>query len=489
MMARRRRPGWATRVSSLEVPSGRRPIEVHVTEQRRSLWRHPDFLRLWTAETVSQVGTQVTQLALPLVAIVVLVATPFEVALLGTVAFLPFILLGLPAGVWVDRLRRRPILIAGDLGRAVLLASIPVAFVLGVLTIWQLYVVAFLVGSLTVFFDVAYQSYLPSLVEREDLVDGNAKLEISRSGAALVGPSLGGILVEWLTAPVAILVDSVSYVGSALFIFLIRRHEPEPVHPDVEAGGERPSMRSDIAQGIRYVAGHRQLRLIALSTGTSNFFNQLVFALLLVYAVRELGMSAGVIGVVFAIGNLGFLAAAVTATRLQRRMGLGPAIILGGAVSTVAVFLVPLATPATAAPLLIVEGVLAGFGMVVYNVNQVSFRQAITPERMQGRMNATMRFIVWGTIPIGSIIGGALGTTIGILPTIWIGAIGGLLGMVPLLLQPVRSLRALPASPEEYDASEAAQRAGGIGPVVSTESAVEIEERAEIVERAEHKEP
>jgi MFS family permease len=248
-------------------------------------------------------------------------------------------------------------------------------------------------------------------------------------------------------------------------------------------------MRSDIAQGIRYVAGHRQLRLIALSTGTSNFFNQLVFALLLVYAVRELGMSAGVIGVVFAIGNLGFLAAAVTATRLQRRMGLGPAIILGGAVSTVAVFLVPLATPATAAPLLIVEGVLAGFGMVVYNVNQVSFRQAITPERMQGRMNATMRFIVWGTIPIGSIIGGALGTTIGILPTIWIGAIGGLLGMVPLLLQPVRSLRALPASPEEYDASEAARRAGGIGPVVSTESAVEIEERAEIVERAEHEEP
>ncbi len=454
-----------------------------MAETRRSLWRHPDFLKLWTGETISQVGTQVTQLALPLVAIVVLVATPFEVALLGTVEFLPFILLGLPAGVWVDRLRRRPILIAGDLGRAFLLASIPLAYVAGVLTIWQLFAVAFLVGSLTVFFDVSYQSYLPSLVDREDLVEGNAKLEISRSGAALVGPSLGGILVEWLTAPVAILVDAVSYLGSALFIFLIRRPEPEPVHPDVAAGGERPSMRRDIAQGLRYVGGQRQLRLIAASTGISNFFNQFVFALLLVYAVRDLGMSAGVIGVVFAIGNIGWLAAAVTATRIQQWIGLGPAIVLGGAAATAAVFFVPLATPATAVPFLIVSGLIAGFGNVVYNVNQVSFRQAITPERMQGRMNATMRFIVWGTIPIGSILAGVLGTVIGILPTIWIGVLGGALGMIPLLLAPVRGLRALPASPEAWAEAEAARVAGGIGPIVPGEASVEIEERMEIAER------
>ena len=427
----------------------------------RSLLRHPDFLKLWTAESVSQVGTQVTQLALPLAAIVVLEATPFEVALLGTVAFLPFILLGLPAGVWVDRLRRRPILIAGDLGRAAMLASIPVAYVAGVLTIWQLYVVAFVVGSLTVFFDVAYQSYLPSLVDREDLVEGNAKLEISRSGAALVGPSIAGVLIELLKAPLAILVDAISYVGSALFIFLIRRHEPEPVHPDVAAGGERPGMREDIAQGLRYVVGHRYLRWIALSTGTSNFFNQLVFALLLVYIVRDLGMSPGVIGVIFAIGNIGFLAGALGATRLERRIGLGAAIIAGATISSVPVLLVPLATPETAAPLLIAQGVLVGFGMVVYNVNQVSFRQAITPERMQGRMNATMRFIVWGTIPIGALVGGALGTWIGLLPTIWIGAIGGLFAILPLVLTPVRSLRAIPSSPEQYAEDEAARAAGG----------------------------
>jgi len=456
-----------------------------VIEPRPSLWRHPDFLKLWTAESISQVGTQVTGLALPLAAIVVLAATPFEVALLGTVAFLPFILLGLPAGVWVDRLRRRPILIFGDLGRAVALATIPVAFVLGVLTIWQLYVVAFVVGCLTVFFDIAYQSYLPSLVDREDLVEGNAKLEISRSGAALIGPSLAGILIELLKAPLAILVDSLSYLGSAVFVFLIRRHEPEPVHPDVAAGGERPGMRQDIAQGLRYVAGHRYLRWIALSTAVSNLFENMLFAILLVYLVRELGLAAGVIGVIFAIGNLGFLTGAVLATRLERWIGLGAAIIVGAVISSVGLLLIPLATAQTAFVLLVSSGLLVGFGMVVYNVNQVSFRQAITPERMQGRMNATMRFIVWGTIPIGSLLGGALGTTIGLLPTIWIGAIGGLLAILPLVLSPVRTLKTMPTSPEEYTTQEAARTAGGIGPITWTEASIETEERVGADERAE----
>jgi len=437
-----------------------------VTDTRRSLWRHPDFLRLWTAESISQVGTQVTQLALPLAAIVVLDASPFEVALLGTFEFLPFILLGLPAGVWVDRLRRRPILIAGDLGRAVALGSIPVAYVLDGLTIWQLYVVGFAVGCLTVFFDIAYQSYLPSLVGRDDLVEGNAKLEISRSGAGLVGPTIAGVLIEWLSAPIAILVDSLSYLGSALFVLLIRRPEPRPVHPDVAAGRERPGMRQDVAEGIRYVVGHRYLRWIALSTATSNLFSTMVFAILLVYLVRQLGMSAGVIGVIFAIGNIGFLLGALITTRLTRRIRLGPAIVLGATVSSLGLLFIPLATAETAFAFLVAEGLLFGFGSVVYNVSQVSFRQAITPERMQGRMNASMRFIVWGTIPIGSIVGGALGTTIGLLPTIWIGAVGGLLSILPLVLTPVRKLRAIPSGPDEYAALEDARQAlaaGGIG--------------------------
>ena len=456
---------------------------------RRSLWRHPDFLKLWTAETVSQVGTQVTQLALPLAAIVLLDATPFEVALLGTFEFLPFILLGLPAGVWVDRLRRRPILIAGDLGRAAALGSVPVAYVLGALTIWQLYIVGFVAGCLTVFFDIAYQSYLPSLVGREDLVEGNAKLEISRSGAGLVGPSIAGLLIEWLSAPIAILVDSLSYLGSALFVFLIRRPEPRPVHPDVAAGGERPGMRQDVAEGIRYVVGHRYLRWIALSTATSNLFSTMVFAILLVYLVRQLGMSAGVIGVIFAIGNLGFLLGALVTTRLAQRIGLGAAIVLGATVSSFGLLFIPLATAETAFALLVAEGLLFGFGSVVYNINQVSFRQAITPERMQGRMNASMRFIVWGTIPVGSLVGGALGTAIGLLPTIWIGAVGGLLSILPLVLTPVRTLRAVPSGPDEYAAQEAERKTaaavGGIGPLEWSGASIEIEERAEAAKRAE----
>ena len=183
--------------------------------QKRSLLRHPDFLKLWSAETISQAGTQVSLLALPLVAIVVLQASAFEVALLGAIEFLPFILFTLPAGVWVDRLRRRPILIAGDLVRAASLISIPIAYAMGALTIYQLYLVGFVNGIATVFFDVAYQSYLPSLVERHQLVEGNSKLEISRSGAAIVGPGAAGALISAITAPIAIVVDSISFVASA----------------------------------------------------------------------------------------------------------------------------------------------------------------------------------------------------------------------------------------------------------------------------------
>ena len=229
------------------------------TRPRSGLLRHPDFLKLWTAETVSVFGTQVTLLALPLVAATILQVSPFEFALLGTIEFLPFILLSLPAGVWVDRLRRRPILIVGDLGRAISLISIPLAYSVGALTIWQLYVVAFVNGCLTVFFDVAYQSYLPSIVDRDQLVEGNSRLEISRSASQLAGPGLSGVLIGFLTAPFAIVVDAISYVLSALFVFGIRRAEP-PIEPHDETTGPRPSMRSEIATGLRYVTGHRWLR-------------------------------------------------------------------------------------------------------------------------------------------------------------------------------------------------------------------------------------
>jgi MFS family permease len=409
--------------------------------ERRSLWRHADFMKLWTAETVSQLGTQVTLLALPLTAILILKASPFEVGLLNTLEFLPFILVGLPAGVWVDRLRRRPILIVGDLGRVLSLGSIPVAYELGVLHIAQLYVVAFVTGVLTVFFDVAYQSYLPSLVEREHLVEGNSKLEISRSGAQLAGPGVAGALIQLLRAPVAIAADAMSYLGSAFFVFLIRKEEPRVEKP---ASGRHPRMRSEIWDGLRYVWGNKLLRPIAFCTGSSNLFSQIGTVVLLIYAVRVLGMKAGTIGLIFALANVGFLLGAFFAPRIPRWLGVGRTIVGAAFLFGLAWIPIALVVRGNAFPVLVGAIFIAGFGGTVYNVNQVSLRQAITAERMQGRMNATMRFMVWGTIPIGAFVGGILGNTIGLRPTLWVAAIGSIFSFVPPMFSPVRSLQQIP---------------------------------------------
>jgi MFS family permease len=409
-----------------------------------SLLRHPDFVKLWTAETISQFGTQVSLLAIPLVAVVLLQATALEVALLGTIEFLPFILFSLPAGAWVDRLRRRPILIAGDLGRAISLASVPIAYELGVLSIWQLYVVGFVNGILTVMFDVAYQSYLPSLVARDQLTEGNSKLEVSRTIAQTAGPAVGGGLIGLLTAPIAIVVDSVSYVASALFVTAIRRHEPTPDRHVDETGRPREGLRKEVSAGLRYVLGNRYLRGIAASTGTSNLFGSVAFAVFIVYAVRDLGLTAAELGLIFGLGNVGAIVGAVTANRIAARLGVGHTIVWSMALYTPALLLVAIAPRAFPAPFLVASGFLAGLSSVVYNINQVSFRQAITPTAMQGRMNATMRFIVWGTMPIGSILGGVIATATSVSTAIWIGAVGSLLAVIPLLISPVRTLRDMP---------------------------------------------
>jgi MFS family permease len=411
---------------------------------RRSLWHHPDFLRLWTAETISQFGTQVSQLAIPLVAALILKVPPFEFALLGVLEFLPFILFSLPAGAWVDRLRRRPILIIGDLGRALSLASIPVAYALGGLTIWQLYMVGFVNGVLTVFFDVAYQSYLPSLVDRDQILEGNSKLEVSRTIAQTAGPTVGGALVGLISAPFAIIMDSLSFLGSAFFVWGIRSGEPTPDRHVDAHGVPREGLRREVAAGLRYVVGNRYLRSIAACTGSSNLFSNMAFATFLLFVVQDLHLEPLMIGVVFGLGNLGSLVGAVTAARVGLRLGVGPTIVGASFLFGPALLLVPIATPTTAVPLLIASSALGGFSGVVYNVTQVSFRQAITPAAMQGRMNATMRFIVWGTIPVGAIIGGAMATTLGIHRTIWIGAILSTLPFLFVLLSPVRTLKEMP---------------------------------------------
>ena len=415
------------------------------------LWRHRDFLKLWSAETISQFGTQVSQLALPLAALLVLDASTFEVAALGVVEFLPFILFTLPAGVWVDRLPRRPILIAGDFGRAALLATIPIAYVADVLTLGQLFVVGFLVGICTVFFDVAYMSYVPSLVERDQIIDGNSKLEISRSAAQIGGPGLGGALVQIFTAPYALLVDAFSYLASGLFVVRIRKHEESPARP---AEGARTSLWVELKAGLRFVLGNPNLRAQAGCTGTSNFFSNVAFAVILVFLVRELELSAGVIGIAFSVGSAGSLAAAFTAMRISNRFGIGPTTIASAVLWGPSTLLLAFAPVGNAAiPLLVGTVFVSGFSIVIYNIVQVSYRQAICPPRLQGRMNSVMRFIVWGTIPIGALVGGALGTWIGLRETIAVGAIGGSLAVLWIIFSPQRHLREMPEPIEDEPVS------------------------------------
>jgi MFS family permease len=419
------------------------------------LWRQPDFLKLWSAETISQFGTQVSLLAIPFVAVVVLDATTFQVAALGVVDFLPFMIFTLPAGVWVDRLRRRPILIVGDFGRAALLLSIPIAYVLDVLTLGQLYVVGFLVGTCTVFFDVAYQSYLPSLVERQQIIEGNSKLEISRSAAQIAGPGFAGLLIQAFTAPYAVLLDALSFLGSGLFFFGIRRHEEPPTTHG--ANGEKTSLWTELKEGLRFVLGNPNLRAQAGCTATSNFFSNVSFAIIIVFLVRELGLSAGVIGLAFSLGSFGSLIAAFTAMRISRRFGIGPTTIAAAALFGPAALLIAFApTGNEAIPFIVLAQLVFGFTVVVYNIVQVSYRQAICPPRLQGRMNSVMRFMVWGTIPLGGLVGGVLGTTIGLRETIVVGAIGAGLSFLWILLSPQRHLREMPEPVDDDAAKEEA---------------------------------
>ena len=403
------------------------------------LLRDHDYRQLFAATTVAQFGAQVSQLAIPLVAVVALAASPLQIGLLTTITMAPFLLVGLPAGAWVDRLRRRNVLIAGDVGRAVLLATVPLAWWAGLLTIWQLYVVAFLVGSLTVFFDVAYQSYLPHLVGREHLVEGNSKLEAVRSTAHVGGPALAGQLIRLVSAPVALLVDAVALAASALFVVKIRKREPKPTPPP------DANLVQEIRQGLQFVLGHRLLRAIVTCTALFNLFAAASGAMMILFLERVLGLGAGTIGLVFTVTGAGGLVGAATARRVASWVGQGPAIWLSAAVTSPFALLMPLfAAPGWRLWVAAAGGFVVSIGVVVYNVAQVSFRQALTPDSMLGRMNATVRFLVFGTMPLGGLIGGLLGEWYGIQTALLISVIGTCLAFLPVFLSPLRSMRTLP---------------------------------------------
>ncbi len=409
-----------------------------MTAPSSTLWRHADFMKLWAGQTVSQFGSMVTRDALPLIGVLVLRASPWQMGLLSAAGSAPVLFFGLLAGAWVDRLRRRPILIAADLGRALLVASIPLAALFGRLTLGHLYVVAALAGVLTVFFDVAYQAFLPSLVAPEQIFEGNSKLGLTGSLAEIVVPGITGLLVQIISAPFTLAVDALSFLGSALSLALIRAPEPAP-----PARGPQASVAREIGEGLRLAWGQPVLRALALTAAWGSFFGGFYGALYSLYALDVLGLTPAVLGLIIACGGVGALLGAAAARPLARRLGQGPALILSSALMGLFGLLTPLAGgPTWLAILLLALPQLAGdLFRAVFEISALSLRQSITPVHLLGRVSASVGFLAGGVGTLGLLAGGLLGSAIGIRPAIWVAAVGGLAATLLLVYSPLPALR------------------------------------------------
>ncbi|MGH2616160.1 MAG: MFS transporter [Thermomicrobiales bacterium] len=384
------------------------------------LRHHDDFRRLWLAQTISQIGGQVTYLALPLTAAISLQATPAQMGLLTAMGAMPSLIVGLIAGEVVDRRARRPILISADLVRAVLLATIPLAWIAGVLSMPLLYVVAFLAGACALFFDIAYQAFVPSLLDRQKLVEGNSLLELSRSAAEVIGPTLGGGLVQVLKAPLAIAVDACSFLASAVLIARIRIQEPRR-HLPATAG----SIWRTALTGMREVGRSAPLRALAVSLAAIGLFNAMIEAVVILYLTRSVGLAPGLLGLVFAIGSAGFVVGALLPARLVRAIGVGPTL----AASIAVIGLSDLALPLVGQDVRLVALAVAlgqfffGLGLTVFRVAQISVRQAIVPDLLLGRVGGALNVLGWGIAPLGAVVGGLLGQMVGLRWTLVVGAL------------------------------------------------------------------
>jgi predicted MFS family arabinose efflux permease len=402
------------------------------------LWRHRDFLKLWTGDTITQFTGQISGLALPIVAVLTLKVTGLQLGILEALGFISFPTLGLFVGVWMDRMRRRPVMIVADLIQVAALGSVPMAFVFGVLGIYQLCVVSLVMGTTTLFFDVAYQSYLPSLVDKEDVVEGNQKLQTSASASGVIGPSIASFMMQAIGAAMSVIADAIGTLAGAFMLLAIRKPEPAPN----STGGQRHFF-AEMKEGIKVVTGNKLLWSQAGCTGTWNLGSQMFSVALLLFALRTMGISQGLIGIVFSIGAAGFLVGVLISSEITKRLGLGRAIALSTA-GSFGQLIVLLASPGIAVPVIGLSYFVTSLGIPIYNINQVSLRQIITPNRLQGRMNATMRTIVWGTIPAGSFIGGVLVTAWGIVPTIVVGALVSGGSVIWIVLGPIFKLSKQP---------------------------------------------
>jgi len=404
-----------------------------------SLWRDRDFSRLWAASTVSFFGSFITRTALPFAAILVLAAGPAEIALLRGLELAAGLAVGLFAGAWVDRLRRRPLMIGADLGRAVLLGSIPLAALGGLLGLPQLIAVAFFAAVLTTFFNVADRSYLPTIVPRERLIAANSALSASASAAEFAGFSASGFLIQLLTAPIAIAIDALSFVGSALVLATIRR--PEPARPAVT---EREPVLREIREGLRVVARSPILRALAVAHGSTHFLWGVFTTAYLLFAIREIGLGPAAIGLIAGIGGLGSLAGAAIASRVSRRLGLGRAMVLGLAGFTFGNLLIPLAPSGAVvvgAALLTAQQLIGDSAGTVSDVVQTSLTQSIVEGRVLGRVNATVGTVTALLQLAGTIAGGIVAEAFGLRAAMAVGVLGGLAGVAFVWFSPVRAIR------------------------------------------------
>ena len=397
-------------------------------------------MKLWTGQTVSELGSVVTRTALPIVAVVTLHATALEMGILIASASTAVLLVGLFAGVVVDRSRRRPLLIATDAVRAILLLAIPALAISGALRIEQLYALAFAEAALGALFDIAYRTYLPTLVAPERLLEGNAKISMTSAVAELGGPGLSGALVQLITAPLALLVDAISYVVSAVSLLLIRTPERHVDRPEHTVG-----VLHELRAGLAAVAGHPLLRPMALASVTSQLFGNFFASLYTLYALDELGLSPLLLGIVISAGGVGSLAATAAVGPLTRRFGLGPTMVWCRIGARLLSFLVPLAGgPPLVAALYLFIPQLVGDGLeTVANVDGLTVRQQATPARLLGRVNGTMTVLLEGIAPIGAILGAVIAEAYGVRLAVWIAATGIFLGTGFLLFSRVRTLRAV----------------------------------------------
>ena len=404
---------------------------------KKSLWHHPNFRKLWAGSTISLFGSQVTFLAVPFTAALTLHATAVQMGLLTMTETLPTLLGGFFIGVWVDRLRHRPLLIGADIGRALLLISIPIAALAGSLRIAYLIFVAFLVGTLTLVFNVAYTAFLPSLVESEQLVEANSKLEISNTLSQIAGPGIAGGLIQALTAPTSIIIDALSFLFSAGCLSALQvqevQHSPE----------EQRSFWQDLVEGWRVVINNPSLLTIAVCCATLNGFGGINQALLVLYFTHVLGWGAAFYGALFAIGSVGGLFGALLNTRILRHLGTGSTLLLSALGIGVGWLLIPVAGSHSmlTVPLIVLGALLFGISNTIFNVTSGSLVQQITPQRLLGRVNACMNVIGTGTLPPGALLGGLLGTLLGLHTALLIAGCGLSLGFVWILLSPLRKMR------------------------------------------------